>query len=96
MLHTMNGPAPMRAFACLMSLLILFSAATGCTRFPSLDDTVTAQDAQAPYPALVPIAPLLQQTAGSTRAERDTQEQRLQARGAALRARAAALRAESP
>lgn len=96
MMHTMNGPAPMRAFTCLISLMILIPAATGCTRFPALDDTVTAQNARAPYPALVPIAPLLEETAGSTRAERDTQEQKLQARGAALRARAAALQADSP
>lgn len=86
----------MRAFACLMTMTFLLSAAAGCTQFPALDDTVTAQAAEAPYPALVPLDPLLIETRENTGSESVSQEQTLKARADALRARAAALQAEAP
>ncbi len=97
MMHITNGRTrPMRAFACLMTMTLLLSAAAGCTQFPALDDTVTPQATEAPYPALVPLDPLQVETQGNTGSVSGTQEQALKARADALRARAAALQAESP
>jgi hypothetical protein len=38
---------------------IFLSAVTACTQFPELDDTRTAEIQNAPYPALVPIEPII-------------------------------------
>lgn len=73
--------------------LLAVSLIGGCTRLPDLDETVTPAAKAAPYPALVPLDPLLvdhgdSQTtllAGSTQAQR----------AAALRDRAARMRAAS-
>ncbi|MTJ04018.1 MAG: hypothetical protein FH759_04895 [Sediminimonas qiaohouensis] len=86
----------MRTLACLMFLTVLLPAIPGCTRFPALDDTVAPQDEQAPYPALKPIEPLLDDPQDSAGSDPDTQEEALKARADALRARAARLRAETP
>lgn len=72
----------------LLTLLCL----SACAEFPSLEDTITQADRDAPYPTLSSIEPVLTQaqsaTAASTQIEAD-----LRSRVAALQARAARLRA---
>lgn len=77
----------MRA-ACLALCLTL----TACTQFPDLDGTISPALAEADYPALVPLDPLL---ASAIPATTDTAQttQNLESRIASLRARARALQA---
>jgi hypothetical protein len=76
----------MRAVYCFFLLAVM----AACTRFPDLESVVAPEVRAAPYPALVPIEPLL---AGLT-AEQITPEVEagLAGRMAALQARAARLR----
>ncbi|MCC7321502.1 MAG: hypothetical protein IT542_11070 [Rubellimicrobium sp.] len=74
----MPRPAPL--------ILALLTAA--CTQFPELDARLTAADRSAPYPALVPLGPLIAAAGADDRAALPD----LAARIAALRARAARLR----
>ncbi|MBW7922870.1 MAG: hypothetical protein H3C51_12330 [Rubellimicrobium sp.] len=68
---------------------ILAPALAACAGFPELDARLDDADRNAPWPALVPVAPLLAE-AGAPGA---TASGDLDARLAALRARADALRA---
>lgn len=72
-----------------MRTVLLVSAliCAGCTQLPELGQRVSPAAQQAPYPALVPLEPLLNSTA-DTRIS-DTTDPELQARAAALKARAA-------
>jgi hypothetical protein len=70
--------------------LTLALALAGCTQFPELDSRTADIDPRAPYPALVPLEPLLAQ-ARDTRID-DESEARVAARVAALNARAERLR----
>lgn len=70
----------------VFSCLLLCAA---CAQVPELDDHVTPAARQAPYPALVPLDPLLQD-ASDTRIT-DQTDDALRARAAALRARARAM-----
>lgn len=70
--------------------LPLILALAGCTQFPELDSRTADIDPRAPFPALVPLEPLLAQ-AGDTRID-DESEARVAARVAALNARAERLR----
>ncbi len=63
----------------------------GCADIPDLDDNLTPAARSAPYPALVPIAPLLAGTEQAQQIKEGTAPA-LQGRVAALRARAARLR----
>lgn len=65
----------------------------GCTTFPDLDATQTADLAEADYPALVPIDPIL---AGIKPADSTAQDTRsdFDARLAGLRARSQAMRGQ--
>lgn len=69
----------------------LLFALTACTEFPALDGTVPPSVSDAPFPALVPLAPLIAQAAVADRGGADAQAA-LTPRLAALRARAAGLR----
>lgn len=71
--------------------LPLLLALAACTEFPALDGTVAPADANAPYPDLVPLAPLLAQADANDRGAADVQAA-LNPRLAALRTRAARLR----
>ena len=71
-------------------LLNALLIAAGCAQVPELDDHVTPAAKAAPYPALVPLDPLLNSTA-ETRIT-DQTDPELQARAAALRARAQRMR----
>ena len=73
-------------FTLLCAPLVL----ANCAQVPELDDHVTPAAKAAPYPALVPLDPLLNSTA-ETRITDQTDPQ-LQARAAALRARAQRMR----
>lgn len=76
----------MRPLSAVMAVLMLAAA---CTQLPpDLDGAETAEARAAPYPALVPLDPLLD-TADA--ADPDPAAA-VEARGARLRARAAALR----
>ncbi|SLN27939.1 hypothetical protein [Roseisalinus antarcticus] len=77
-----------RALPCLILLCCALQA--GCARFPALDSRLTEADRNAPYPALVPIGPILEQAAEAS-GEADPAAG-LDARAAALRNRAAGLR----
>ncbi|SMX33249.1 hypothetical protein [Octadecabacter ascidiaceicola] len=73
------------------ALLAMLAALPSCSGFPELDGTVTPEQANAPFPELVPLAPLLAQantSTGGTEAAITDLEPRL----ANLRARAARLR----
>jgi hypothetical protein len=67
--------------------------AAGCAQLPDLDDQITLAAKAAPYPALVPLDPLLEQAAASQTTQTTTGAQN--ARAAALRARAAQMRAQA-
>ena len=79
----------LRSLLCCVSLIVFGLAA--CTQFPQLDRTLTPALADADYPALVPVEPLLAQaTQGQVNPE--ATQANLQGRVARLRARAARLR----
>lgn len=63
----------------------------GCADIPDLDDRLTPAAKAAPYPALVPVEPLLAETEQARQIDEDTAPD-LQSRVASLRARAARLR----
>lgn len=78
-----------RAALCLLP--IAFLALTACTQFPALDRTITPELANAEFPELVPLDPLLARaTAG--RIDPVQTQAVLIARVSRLRARAARLR----
>jgi hypothetical protein len=72
-------------------LIALPALVAGCTQFPALDRTLTPALEAAPYPALVPLGPVL---AAAQRTGLDPQQANaaLDARVAALKSRAARLR----
>ncbi len=72
------------------ALPLLLVGLAACTQFPELDDRVGPLDPRAPFPALVPVEPLVAQ-AQEVRVE-ETEQAALQARVAALNARADRLR----
>ena len=71
-----------------MRALILPLALAACAQFPALDTRLTDADRAAPYPALIPLGPLLAQTDAMGTAAPPDQTARI----AALADRAAALR----
>lgn len=71
-------------------LFLTFTLLAACTPFPELDNSPTRAPANAPWPPLVPLDPLMAQAGTPDRAEAAAET--LEARGAALRARAAAIR----
>ena len=73
------------------TLFALLSALPACTEFPELDATVSPEQSNAPFPELVPLAPLLAQAnASSSAAELVNTD--IEPRLANLRARAVRLR----
>ncbi len=64
---------------------------TACTEFPALDGTIDPALRDAPYPALVPLSPLVAQANAADRGAANV-ETALTPRLASLRARAARLR----
>ncbi len=75
----------------LFSLTVAALALTGCAQFPALERTITTELVNAPYPDLVPLAPILAraQEPGVDPARANTG---LDARVSALKGRAARLR----
>ncbi|MEN8841513.1 MAG: hypothetical protein ABF254_04860 [Octadecabacter sp.] len=73
------------------ALFALLAALPACTEFPELDGTVSQAQADAPFPDLVPLAPLLAQVNASSSAA-EIANTNIDARLANLRARAARLR----
>lgn len=71
--------------------LALFLALAACVEFPALDGTVAPENANAPFPALVPLDPLIAQ-AGMTDNRAATEQADMTPRLTNLRARAARLR----
>jgi hypothetical protein len=71
------------------ALLLLTGLAAGCTQFPELDETATPGVADAPYPALVPLGPLIAEPAAPQATPEAIAE--VEARVAGLEARADAL-----
>ena len=69
-------------------LLLVLPVLAACAQFPALDAQLTAADRAAPYPALIPLGPLLARADAMGSAPAPSPEQRV----AALAARAAALR----
>lgn len=47
-------------------LFVLLVLLNGCAQFPALDGRVTAAERAAPFPALVPLGPILAAAASST------------------------------
>ena len=76
---------PLATTLCTLGML------AGCTQFPQLDHTQTAQLEASEYPALVPVEPLLAQ-ATQGRVDPVQTQSNLQGRVSRLRARAARLR----
>ncbi|AKS46793.1 hypothetical protein SAMN05444287_1916 [Octadecabacter temperatus] len=74
-----------------LALFALLAALPSCTEFPELDSTVSSEVANAPYPELVPLAPLLAQANTSTGAA-EIANTNIDSRLSNLRARAARLR----
>lgn len=74
-----------------LAFLTLFALATGCTQFPELDSTQTAELDAAAYPDLVPIEPILAR-AEAPGADPVAEEENVQRRLGGLRARADRLR----
>ncbi len=70
--------------------LIVISALSGCAAFPLLDTRIDPAAAAAPYPALIPLGPLL--TQAGTGGVAPLASAGLSGRLSALAARAAALR----
>jgi hypothetical protein len=73
------------------TLFTLLAALPACTEFPELDGTIAPERANAPYPELVPLAPLLAQANTSSGAA-ELANTDIEPRLANLRARAARLR----
>ena len=71
--------------------LVLTLCLAACAEFPALDARIGPEAAAAPYPALVPLAPILAAADSQPRAAAGV-EAGLASRIAALRARAATLR----
>lgn len=86
-----RNPPPMRRTIILLAVVL-----SACTEFPALDGTIDPALANAPYPALVPLGPVLAQAdAGADGAGirgAAGVEPALSARLAGLRARANGLR----
>lgn len=78
---------PLHRFAPLCLILLV-----ACAEAPSLDDRISPAAAAAPYPALMPLAPLLALAAQPGQITPQTQP-RIDGNAASLRARAARLRA---
>ncbi|MEL7260117.1 MAG: hypothetical protein AAGK69_01990 [Pseudomonadota bacterium] len=76
---------PFRPLMLPLALLI-----AGCTQFPELDATIPAAVEAAPFPALVPLEPLLAANAAVVEDPQAT-TQTLEGRVSALRARASRL-----
>jgi len=72
-------------------ILCCFLAVSACAQFPALDGVVPPDVANAPYPDLVPLAPVVARAATSESNAAFAQED-ITSRLAALRARAARLR----
>lgn len=82
--------AMMRTALALVAALALGTALAGCSRFPELDETVTAAARAQPYPELVPLSGL-QHRLDTPRITPETAPT-LEARVERLNARAARLR----
>lgn len=74
-----------------MAPILIALTLASCTEFPALDGTIDPGLANAPYPALVPLGPVLAQ-AGEGASGAALVEQALPPRLASLRARANGLR----
>lgn len=73
-------------------LLCLFvSALAACTQFPELEGTISPEAADAAYPELLPLEPILAQANGSS-IDPTAEQGAIQGRVASLRARADRLR----
>lgn len=73
-------------------LLLPLLLCAACARPPDLDEHITPAAKAAPFPALVPLGPLLDEADGT---RISTTDAALQARAAALRARARQMQDES-
>ncbi len=76
-----------------IALLFPILICAGCATLPALEDRLGPETRQAPYPALIPLDPILQGTKEPQTAEQTAAA--LKARAATLRARAAQMRAEA-
>lgn len=75
----------------LATLIAISGLASACTQFPELDRAIGADVANAPPPALVPLAPLIAQANAADRGAAEVQTA-LSPRLSSLRNRAARLR----
>lgn len=83
------GSGMLALFRMPCRLLVLMALLAACARFPVLDDMAANADAIAPFPRLIPLAPLIAQAdALANLPPPPSQEGRI----SALNARAAALR----
>ncbi len=82
---------PMTRARLFWSLSVALLGAAGCTQFPDLDRTQTAELEAAEYPALVPLDPLLER-AGTPGPDPVQLEDSLNSRLSGLRARADRIR----
>ncbi|MDF1728819.1 MAG: hypothetical protein P1U53_13840 [Sulfitobacter sp.] len=80
----MRSPTPLALILAALTLI-------GCTQFPELDGTVSPEVQNAPYPALLPLEPILVQAAPSP-LDTEAVQSNLDSRIAGLRARADRLR----
>ncbi len=78
-------------FGSLLTVLLALAAISGCTQLPDLDSQITPEAKAAPYPALIPLDTVLDETADTQSFSHAGLSQEL--RVAALRARAAQMRA---
>ena len=73
-------------------LLILLALVAACARFPELDNAISAEARQSPYPRLEPVDELLAEAAPSSDRDAAAEIENLRARGRLLTARAIILR----
>ena len=73
-------------------LLILLALVAACARFPELDNAISAEARQSPYPRLEPVDELLAEAAPSADRDAAAEIEDLRARALLLKARAIILR----
>lgn len=76
----------------VIAFMTCVAALGGCAEFPQLDGTISAAQSDAPFPDLIPLAPIIARATAPSRAAPEGVEAALGARLANLRARAAGLR----